>query len=122
MLRRLIGRIETGSASRSESEEPGLPARASHPPDAEASFGGEPVVYRYEDILRAVGHFIDEEGLQDVVILQTEAGVLVRGMRRSRAGSVVTPTLKERLFSKGEIAAILEEGRRRRGTGSKLFQ
>ncbi|MCS7050334.1 MAG: hypothetical protein NZL87_01825 [Thermomicrobium sp.] len=90
---------------------------------SQQSFPSEEVlVYRYEDLLRAVGRFIDDEQLQDVLIVQTEDGILVRGMQRPRAGGRLTPTFCERLFTKAEIAAILEEGRRRRGTGSKLFQ
>ena len=121
MLRRLTGR---GSAS------PSAPDGEGSVPHVEAevfqahvtSSTGETLVYRYEDILRAVGRFIDEEQLTDVVIVQTETGVLVRGMRRPHAGTRLASTFCERLFSKAEIAAILEEGRRRRGTGSKLFQ
>ncbi len=119
MLRRLVGRNES-SAAPARSTEPEPVGRAGQ--EQVRGPSGELLVYRYEDILRAVGRFIDEQELQDVVIFQTEQGVLVRGFQRPRAGQRVAPTFCERLFSKEEIAAILEEGRRRRGTGSKLFQ
>ncbi len=123
MLRRLTGR---GALARAEERKP----EDTTPTDYGQTLGeervvttsGEPLVFRYEDILRAVGRFIDEEQLQDVLIVQTEHGVLVRGMQRPRPGARLVPTFCERLFTKAEIAAILEEGRRRRGTGSKLFQ
>lgn len=122
MLRRLTGRPASAPASepaeRSSATRPGSVT----PTPAPSVGASEPLVYRYEDILRAVGRFIDEHELQDVVIVQTENGVLVRGVQRPRAGALLAPTFCERLFTKAEIAAILEEGRRRRGTGSKLFQ
>ncbi len=123
MLRRLTGR---GAAARAEGRErdatPPNDRTSSVDEESVAGASGELLVYRYEDILRAVGRFIDEEQLQDVLILQTEQGVLVRGMQRPRPGARLVPTFCERLFTKAEIAAILEEGRRRRGTGSKLFR
>ncbi len=119
MLRRLVGRSD-GDPTPARSTEPGPAGQAGQ--EQVRGPSGELLVYRYEDILRAVGRFIDEQELQDVVIFQTEQGVLVRGIQRPRAGHRAVPTFCERLFSKEEIGAILEEGRRRRGTGSKLFQ
>jgi len=119
MLRRLVGRGDEGQRTDKQ------PAEADGARSAQEQVrgaSGELLVYRYEDILRAVGRFIDEQELQDVVIMQTEQGVLVRGMQRPRVGQRLTPTFCERLFTKEEIALILAEGRRRRGTGSKLFQ
>ncbi len=121
MLRRIAGR---GSALPSSPDgERSVPRVEAEDFQAHVTNStGETLVYRYEDILRAVGRFIDEEQLVDVMIVQTETGVLVRGMRRPHPGARLASTFCERLFSKAEIAAILEEGRRRRGTGSKLFQ
>ncbi|MCX2728483.1 hypothetical protein OO015_13415 [Thermomicrobium sp. 4228-Ro] len=119
MLRRLVGRGDEETPRERQQAEPG----GTRPEQEQVqSASGEVLVYRYEDILRAVGRFIDEQELQDVVIMQTEHGVFVRGIQRPRVGQRVTPRFCERLFTKAEIAAILEEGRRRRGTGSKLFQ
>ncbi|MCX7622755.1 MAG: hypothetical protein RMK01_12220 [Thermomicrobium sp.] len=120
MLRRLVGGTSGEPERRTPSSAGADGATAGQEQVRGAS--GELLVYRYEDILRAVGRFIDEQELQDVVIYQTEQGVLVRGLQRPRPGQRLTPTFCERLFSREEIAAILEEGRRRRGTGSKLFQ
>jgi len=120
MLRRLVGRGD--NVSDPDTSRSGEPEGSRAGQERVRSASGEVLVYRYEDILRAVGRFIDEQELQDVVILQTEEGVLVRGMQRPRPGQGLVPTFCERLFTKEEIAAILEEGRRRRGTGSKLFQ
>jgi len=123
MLRRLTGR--SAAARTEEREREGTPPNdraSSVDQESVATASGELLVYRYEDILRAVGRFIDAEQLQDVLILQTEHGVLQPGMPLPRPGARLVPTFCERLFTKAEIAAILEEGRRRRGTGSKLFQ
>ncbi len=94
-------------------------------PGQAASEGATPMsswLYRYEDILRAVGKFIDTHDLQDVVILQTEQGILLRGYRRPSARDPRPDSFVEKLFSMDEIAAIHEQSKRLRGTGSKLFQ
>ncbi|MEA2575491.1 MAG: hypothetical protein QOH93_2789, partial [Chloroflexia bacterium] len=35
----------------------------------------------YEDILRAVGYFIDQNNIKEVCIIELNEGVLVRGIR-----------------------------------------
>lgn len=82
----------------------------------------ESLVYRYEDVLRAIGHFIDEHDLQDVVILQTDEGILLRGYRRPRPGDPTPTSFINRTFTSEEIARIHEEAKQRRGTGSRLLQ
>ncbi len=82
----------------------------------------EPLVYRYEDVLRAIGHFIDEHDLQDVVILQTDEGIILRGYRRPRPGDPTPTSFISRTFTSEEIARIHEEAKQRRGTGSRLLQ
>jgi hypothetical protein len=79
-------------------------------------------VYRYEDILRAIGHFIDEHDLQDVVILQTDQGILLRGYHRPRPGDPTPTSFVNHTFTSDEISRIHEASKRRRGTGSKLLR
>jgi hypothetical protein len=83
---------------------------------------GQGFVFRYEDILRAVGRFIDEHDLQDVVVLQLDEGVLVRGLtttfERNRAGKEFI----QHLFTQDELIQIDEKARNRRGQGSRLFR
>lgn len=82
--------------------------------------GRERRVYRYEDILRAVGRYVDQHDLQDVVVMQIEEGVLVRGVapvsdRRSAGRQYV-----QHLFTQDDLEQIDEEARRRRGQGTRL--
>ncbi|HET9017151.1 MAG TPA: hypothetical protein VFN57_16225 [Thermomicrobiaceae bacterium] len=78
-------------------------------------------VVRFEDILRAIGRYIDANGIQDVILLQSPDGILLRGYRPSEV-ALRGPALVQHLFSTADIAAIDDEARRRRGTGSRLLQ
>ncbi|MBX6341364.1 MAG: hypothetical protein IRY97_02815 [Thermomicrobiaceae bacterium] len=78
-------------------------------------------LYRYEDILRAIGRYIDANQLQDVILLQSDEGILLRGFRRPRGGAH-GHTLVQHLFTPEELAAIDEAARKRRGAGSRLFR
>jgi predicted HAD superfamily phosphohydrolase len=83
--------------------------------------GQDRSLYRYEDILRAVGRFIDEQGIQDVVVLQVNAEVRVQGYRSvSRTGGL-SPKLVEHTFTADDLRQIDEDSQKRRGRGSRLF-
>lgn len=79
-------------------------------------------LYRYEDILRAVGRFIDERGLQDVVVLQANDEVRVQGYRNVARAGGLSPKLVEHTFTADEIRTIDEISRTRRGSGLRLFR
>lgn len=72
-------------------------------------------LYRYEDILRAIGRYIDENGLQDVVILQTDEEVKVHGYSNVSSTGAIRPRLIEHTLTAEEIGKIDEESRNRRG-------
>jgi predicted HAD superfamily phosphohydrolase len=76
---------------------------------------------RYEDILRAIGRYIDEEGIQDVTVLQTNDEVRVHGYRNVSTTGALRPRLIEHTFTAEEIRKIHEESQKRRGTGSSFF-
>jgi hypothetical protein len=78
-------------------------------------------LYRYEDILRAIGRYIDEEGMQDVVVLETEGEMEVHGYRGVSPGGAIRPRLINHTFSSEELKQIDQESRQRRGKGSRLF-
>jgi hypothetical protein len=78
-------------------------------------------LYRYEDILRAIGKYIDDEGLQDVVVLQAENEIQVHGYRNVSSTGGLRPRLIQHTFTAEEIKQIDEESRKRRGSGSRLF-
>ena len=74
----------------------------------------------YEDVLRAIGHFIDEHSFKEVCIIELEEGILVRGLVYSahRAGA---RTISEAyLFTNEDIDRILEEAyaQEQRGTSA----
>ncbi len=71
----------------------------------------------YEDVLRAIGHFIDEHNFKEVCIIELEEGILVRGLvyNNNRAGF---RTISEAyLFTNEDIDRILEEAYKRRASG-----
>lgn len=83
--------------------------------------GSEKDLYRYEDILRAVGRYIDEQGMQDVIVLQADEEIDVHGYRNVSKSGGLRPRLIKHTFTDEEIKKIDEESRKRRGSGSKLF-
>ena len=68
-------------------------------------------LYRYEDILRAIGRYVDEHELQDVVLVQLESGILLRGLHGRQ--------LVEHLFDAGELKRIDEEASARRSRSAR---
>ena len=73
-------------------------------------------LYRYEDILRVIGRYIDEHDLHDVVLVQLEQGVLLRGLRRS-ADARHGRALVEHLFDAEELRRIDETAAQQRRRG-----
>ncbi len=92
--------------------------------------GSQEHLFRYEDILRAIGRYIDDHGLQDVVLLQLESGILLRGLQPSASRSgreqvgqpLVARELVEHVFTAADLKGIEEAAKRERGTGSPLFR
>lgn len=89
--------------------------------DNDNGSGGQPNLYRYEDILRAIGRHIDDEGLQDIVVLQTDAEMEVHGYRSVSPSGGPRPRLIHHTFTAEEMRKIDEESRKRRGSGSRLW-
>ncbi|HEY8741578.1 MAG TPA: hypothetical protein VIU62_00650 [Chloroflexota bacterium] len=69
----------------------------------------------YQDLLRALGHFADEQGLRSLRILEVEEGLLIQGLR-SRPANVreAEPRLVSRLFTENDLAALLQVAYHRR--------
>jgi len=92
--------------------------------------GSPEYLFRYEDILRAIGRFIDDNGVQDVVLLQLESGILLRGLQPSSnkiGGELVeqlftAKEMVEHVFSPDDLKRIQEAAKKKRGTGSFLFR
>jgi hypothetical protein len=71
--------------------------------------------YRYEDIFRALGNYIDSNAFSDVTIVETAEGFLIKGkvVREQGIGSVTES--QTYLFTNDDLDGILEAayGRRR---------
>lgn len=81
---------------------------------------------RYESLLRELGRAIDEERWHDVVVVETDTGVLLKGMRvgQGRAGAELTPATRE--LERAELgrrarAAGDRRGQRRAGLARKIW-
>ncbi|MCX7623963.1 MAG: hypothetical protein RMK01_02380 [Thermomicrobium sp.] len=75
---------------------------------------------RYEDTLRALGHYLDQQRFTRILVVETPEGFLVKGYvatpgRDEESFSLTPETL---LFTDEDLLQLLEEAYRRRGTGS----
>lgn len=73
--------------------------------------------FRYEDVFRALGNYVDSNRFKDVTIVETPEGFLIKGqvIQESSTGWISTP--QTYLFTNEDLDAILEEAYGRRGTG-----
>ncbi len=72
----------------------------------------------YEDILRAVGYFIDQNNLKEVCIIELNEGVLVRGIRYTTDRTSGYQTISESfLFTNEDLEKLLEDAYKRRQPG-----
>ncbi len=86
-------------------------------------------LFRHEDILRAIGRYIDEHRVQDVVLLQLDSGILLRGLQpssnRSRVESVeqlfTAKEMVEHVFTDDDLKRIDDASRKQRGHGTSMF-
>lgn len=78
-------------------------------------------LYRYEDILRAIGRYIDANDVQDVVLLQSQDGILLRGYVTSTDRMQRGTRLIQHLFTSEDLKKIDELARSWRGKGSRLY-
>jgi len=98
--------------------------------DSGSSNGVGEYLFRYEDILRAIGRYVDTKGIQDVVLLQLDQGILLRGLQPSaeRGGKELieqfftAKELVEHVFTAEDLHRINEAARKQRGKGSSLFR
>lgn len=83
-------------------------------PDSDALRG-----VRYEDLLRAIGHYIDTHAITDVVLTQIPEGVLLKGTVIERAGAGVAERVTSILFGPEDIERMVETYRQLRSGRSK---
>ena len=98
--------------------------------DAQRMSGSPDYLFRHEDILRAIGRYIDEHRVQDVVLLQLESGILLRGLQpssnRSQVESIeqlfTAKEMIEHVFTDDDLKRIDEASKKQRGHGSSMFR
>jgi hypothetical protein len=71
--------------------------------------------FRYEDVFRALGNYIDANVFKDVTILETPEGFLIKGQLVQEVASGWASIPQTYLFTNEDLDAILEEAYRRRG-------
>ncbi len=97
---------------------------------AQRMSGSPDYLFRHEDILRAIGRYIDEHRVQDVVLLQLESGILLRGLQpssnRSQVESIeqlfTAKEMIEHVFTDDDLKRIDEASKKQRGHGSSMFR
>jgi hypothetical protein len=72
---------------------------------------------RYEDLLRAVGNYIDQHGYTDVLVTQLPDGVLLKGTVIDRSVSAPHERIASVMFSNADLLELLAESERRRSAG-----
>lgn len=75
---------------------------------------------RYEDLLRAVGSYIDTHGFSDVLITQLPDGVLLKGTVIDRTKRSANERISAVLFTNDDVVALLDASARRRGSTDQL--
>jgi hypothetical protein len=76
--------------------------------------------FRYEDVFRALGNYIDEHFFKDVTIVETPDGFLIKGQVVQETGNGFQAAPATYLFTNEDIDAILEAAfsRRRRAAAA----
>ncbi len=68
----------------------------------------------YQDVLRAIGHYIDQQQFSNIRILETEEGLILQGTTvvRGRGGELKAETY---LLTSEDLESLLREAYARRG-------
>lgn len=75
---------------------------------------------RYEDLLRAVGNYIDQHGFTDVLVTQLPDGVLLKGTVIDRSNRMANERITAVLFTNDDVMALLDANAQRRGKTDQL--
>lgn len=70
----------------------------------------------YQDVLRALGFFIDEQGYTDVRILENEEGLIFQGRRVHPDTKSVASSFDTFLITENEIREMVRDSYKRRHT------
>lgn len=77
----------------------------------------------YQDILRAMGRFIDKNQYIAIRIIETEDGLIFQGRRALRSGKAKPGAQMETyLITDGDLKQLLHEAYAQRGQGEETFR
>lgn len=81
----------------------------------------------YEEVLRAIGAYLDQRGMKDILVLEVPVGFIVQGLAlvggssstwSKSMGQVETATMT---FTDEDIAKFIDEAMERRGSGATVI-
>lgn len=75
--------------------------------------------FEYEDVLRAIGRFIDENNLREVCIIELKEGILLRGLQFAANRGGFQTISESYLFTNEDIEKLVEDAYNRRNTEVK---
>ena len=71
--------------------------------------------FEYEDVMRALGYFIDQNNLREVCLVELREGILLRGTSFTANRSGYQTLSESYLFTNDDLERIIEESYERRG-------
>jgi hypothetical protein len=71
--------------------------------------------FEYEDVMRALGYFIDQNNLREICIVELREGILLRGVSFTANRSGYQTLSESYLFTNDDLERIIEESYERRG-------
>ena len=71
--------------------------------------------FEYEDVMRALGYFIDQNNLREICIVELNEGILVRGTSHTANRTGFLSLSESYLFTNEDLERIVEEAYEKRG-------
>jgi len=69
----------------------------------------------YQDVLRALGHYIDQHGFREIRLIETEDGLILQGLTPGEGAGQIS-TRETYLLTLQDLEALLLDAYKRRGT------
>lgn len=73
----------------------------------------------YEDVLRAIGFFVDQNNIKEVCIIELKEGILVRGVQYTADHAGYQTISETFLFTNEDLEKVLEDAYKRRNGPAK---
>ena len=76
----------------------------------------------YEEVLRTIGHYIDENNLKEICIIELKEGLLVRGLQFRPTTGALQMMSESVLFTNEDIEKLIEDAYQRRAEEQAKLQ